>query len=135
MFLGPIAGIMMSDLWVRSRHLNLSSLYKHPDIYSFYHGFNLRVFAAFICGIAPNLAGLAKTTGNQSVPKEATYVYSLSWLVATVVAFVVYKMARKIWPMKGKFSEAEVMEDVDGSSFSHSDEEVKVPVDEKSKNS
>lgn len=135
MFLGPIAGIMMSDFWVlRNRHLNLSSLYRHPDIYSFFHGFNLRAVSAFICGIAPNLAGLAKATGGQSVPKGATYVYSLSWLVGTVVAFIVYTVAGKIWPMQEKFSEDEVMDGVDGSSFSHSDEEVKVPSDEKSKN-
>jgi hypothetical protein len=37
LFLGPIAGIMMSDFWIlRHRHLNLASLYRHPDIYSFF---------------------------------------------------------------------------------------------------
>ena len=72
MFLGPIAGIMMADFWVlRNRHLNLASLYRHPDIYSFFHGFNLRAFLAFACGIAPNLGGLARATGNLSVPKTA----------------------------------------------------------------
>ena len=135
MFLGPIAGIMMADFWVlRNRHLNLSSLYRHPDIYTFFHGFNLRAFLAFICGIAPNLVGLAKATGNQSVPKGATYAYSLSWLVGTLVAFVVYTMAGQIWPMEEKFSKTEVMDGADGSSFGHSDEEIKVPVDEKLKN-
>lgn len=134
MFLGPIAGIMMSDFWVlRNRHLNRSSLYRHPEIYSFFYGFNLRAFLAFICGIAPNLAGLVEATGNQTVPNGATYVYSLSWLVGTIVAFVVYTVAGKIWPMEEKFSETEVMDGVDGSSFGHSDEEVKVPVDEKSR--
>jgi NCS1 family nucleobase:cation symporter-1 len=134
MFLGPIAGIMMSDFWVlRNRHLNRSSLYRHPEIYSFFYGFNLRAFLAFICGIAPNLAGLVEATGNQTVPNGATYVYSLSWLVGTIVAFGVYTVAGKIWPMEEKFSETEVMDGVDGSSFGHSDEEVKVPVDEKSR--
>ncbi|TVY39727.1 Uracil permease [Lachnellula subtilissima] len=135
MFLGPIAGIMLSDFWIlRNRQLNLSSLYRHPDIYSFFHGFNLRAFAAFICGIAPNLAGLAKATGNKLVPKGATYVYSLSWLVGTVVAFIVYTAAGKIWPMEQKFDDEQVMDGVDRSSVSNSDEEVKVHMDDKGRN-
>jgi len=123
---------MMSDFWVlRNRHLNLSSLYRHPDIYSFFHGFNLRAFGAFICGIAPNLAGLAKATGGVKVPKGATYVYSLSWLVGTIVAFVVYTAAGKIWPIEEKFDDAQVMDGVERSSLSNSDEEVKVTANEK----
>jgi len=135
MFLGPIAGIMMSDFWVlRKRHLNISSLYRHPDIYSFFHGFNLRAFVAFVCGIAPNLAGLAKATGNKYVPKGAIYIFSLSWLVGTVVAFVVYTGLGNIWPMKEKFGQGQVMDGVDESSFSHSDQEVKVTIDDKARN-
>ena len=134
MFLGPIAGIMMADFWVlRNRHLNLSSLYRHPDIYTFFYGFNLRAFLAFICGIAPNLAGLAKATGNQRAPKAVAYAYSLSWLVGTLAAFVVYTAVGKIWPMEEKFSKTEVIDGVDESSFGHSDN-FKVPVDERSKN-
>jgi NCS1 family nucleobase:cation symporter-1 len=71
-------------------------LYKHLDNYIFFHGFNVRAFVAFICGIAPNLAGLAKATGNKNVPKVATYIYSLSWLVGTAVAFWIYTIAGKI---------------------------------------
>jgi len=126
MFLGPIAGIMMADFWVlRNRHLNLASLYRHPDIYSFFHGFNLRAFLAFACGIAPNLGGLARATGNLSVPKTASYVYSLSWLIGTVVAFTIYIILGKIWPMEEKFEEGQVMDGVDGSSLGVSDEEGK----------
>ncbi|TVY60678.1 Uracil permease [Lachnellula suecica] len=135
LFLGPIAGIMMADFWVlRQRHLNVSSLYRHPDIYSFFYGFNLRAFAAFVCGIAPNLAGLAKATGSAKVPKGATYAYSLSWLVGTVVAFVVYTVAGKVWPMEERIDEGHVMDGVERSSLSNSDEDVKVPMDEKSRN-
>ncbi|KAH7370593.1 NCS1 nucleoside transporter [Rhexocercosporidium sp. MPI-PUGE-AT-0058] len=126
MFLGPIAGIMMADFWVlQNCHLNLASLYRHPDIYSFFHGFNLRAFFAFVCGIAPNLAGLARATGNLGVPKTATYVYSLSWLIGTIVSFTIYILVGKIWPMKDKFEEGQVMDGVDSSSLGVSDEEGK----------
>ncbi|KAK0127621.1 hypothetical protein ONS96_007148 [Cadophora gregata f. sp. sojae] len=126
MFLGPIAGIMMADFWfLRNRHLNLASLYRHPDIYSFFHGFNLRAFLAFACGIAPNLGGLARATGNMSVPKTASYVYSLSWLIGTVVSFTIYIILGKIWPMEEKFDEGQVVDGVDESSLGVSDEEGK----------
>ena len=139
MFLGPIAGIMMSDFWVlRKRHLNLASLYRNPDIYTFFHGFNLRAFAAFICGVAPNLAGLAKATGGRAVPKGATYIYSLSWLVGTVVAFIIYTVLGKIWPMEDKFEEdGHIVEGVDGSDRSegtHSEHEKGVYTGEKAVN-
>lgn len=138
MFLGPIAGIMMADFWVlRKRHLNLASLYRHPDIYSFWHGVNIRAFVAFICGVAPNLAGLAKATGQKGIPKGATYVYSLSWLVGTVVAFLVYWALGTVWRMEEKWDgESDVVNGVDGSSLGlGSDEEHgKVAVDEKSRN-
>jgi NCS1 family nucleobase:cation symporter-1 len=107
---------MMSDFWIlRQRRLNLSSLYRHPDIYSYTKGFNLRAFAAFACGIAPNLAGLAKATGTANVPVGATYVYSLSWCVGTVVALVVYTALGKIWPMEEKFDDADAMDVVDSA--------------------
>ena len=70
---------------------------------------------------------MARATGNLSVPKEAGYVYSLSWLVGTVVAGVVYTVLGKVWPMEGggdKF-EGEAGQVMDGSSFdrqSNSDE-------------
>jgi nucleobase:cation symporter-1, NCS1 family len=112
----------------------LSSLHRHPDIYSFFHGFNLRAFAAFICGIAPNLAGMAKATGNKHVPKGATYVYSLGCLVGTVVTFSVYTVAGKLWRMEEKFDDGQVIDGVERSSLSQSDEEVKEHMDEKTRN-
>jgi NCS1 family nucleobase:cation symporter-1 len=116
MFLGPIAGIMMADFWVlRGRHLCLEALYKHPDIYSYWNGFNLRAFVAFGAGIAPNLAGLAKATGQDSVPKGASYVYSLSWLVGTVISFLVYWGFGKAFPMEDRL-DADVLEGLEGDA-------------------
>lgn len=117
MFLGPIAGIMMADFWVlRDLHLNLNALYRHPDIYSYFKGFNLRAFAAFVAGIAPNLAGLANATGQNGMPVGATYIYSLNWLVGTVVAFVVYLVLGKIWPMEDRHDELEVVDGTEAST-------------------
>ncbi|TVY88894.1 Uracil permease [Lachnellula willkommii] len=58
----------------------------------------------------------------------------LSWLVGTVVAFTMYTAAGKIWPMEEKFDDGQVMDDVDRSSVSNSDEEVKVHMDDRGTN-
>lgn len=125
MFLGPIAGIMMADFWIlRQRHLNLPALYRHPDIYSFCGGFNLRAFAAFMLGISPNLPGLARATGRLGVPMGATYVYSLSWLVGTVIAGLVYMGLGRIWPMEETVGEEEQILNADSIERSSDVEEV-----------
>ena len=130
MFLGPIAGIMMADFWIlRHRSLSLPSLYHHPDIYSFFKGFNLRAFSAFIAGIAPNLAGLAKATGNNSIPVGATYVYSLSWLVGTVVSMVVYLILGFTFPMEQKYDE----DVLDGLEESPESTQVHIYADDKAR--
>jgi nucleobase:cation symporter-1, NCS1 family len=84
----------------------LSSLYKHLDIYSFFHGFNICAFCAIICGVAPNLAGLATAIGGKDaaqLPKGATYICRLRWLVGMIVAFLIYTVAGKMWPMEAMF--------------------------------
>lgn len=68
------------------------------------------------------------------MPKGATYVYSLSWLVGTVVAFIVYTAAGRIWPMEEEFDDGQVIDSVDRSSMSNSDEGVKVHMDDKGTN-
>jgi hypothetical protein len=73
-----------------------------PRYLHLFHIFNIRAFVAFICGIAPNLAGLAKATGNKDVPKAATYIYSLSWLVGMAVAFGIDTVAGKILAYGGE---------------------------------
>lgn len=83
----------------------------------------LYAFVASIYGIAQNLAGMAKATGNKNVPKVATYIHSLSWLAGTIVAFVIYTIAGKIWPMEEKFEVGQVMDDLDASSLNHSDQD------------
>jgi nucleobase:cation symporter-1, NCS1 family len=55
---------------------------------------------AFICGIAPDMPGLAKAINpNLNVPNGAVYLYSQSWTVAIVIAGVTYWACHKMSPM------------------------------------
>ncbi|KAL4733469.1 permease for cytosine/purines, uracil, thiamine, allantoin-domain-containing protein [Aspergillus similis] len=101
LFLGAIAGVIVVDYWVcRGRRLRLRSLYEAHGTHYFTKGVNIRAIVAFVCGIAPNLPGLAAVTGQDGVPKGASYLYSCSWLVSIVVSGVVYYLLFLVWPFE-----------------------------------
>ncbi|KAK4609022.1 Uracil permease [Fulvia fulva] len=114
LFLGALAGILVCDFWIiRQRRLSLAALYtaSHDAPHWFWHGINWRAFVAFMCGIAPNMPGLAKAcNGALAVPKGASYLYSLSWLVSILISGFVYWACHKLSPMP--ISEDEVVEGV-----------------------
>ncbi|KAK3700377.1 hypothetical protein LTR37_015988 [Vermiconidia calcicola] len=111
LFLGALAGILVTDFWIiRRRRLALAALYSASKSapHWFTHGFNWRAGIAFVCGIAPNMPGLAYACNpNLAVPSGARYLYGLSWLVSTVVAGSVYWGVNRAWPMPISCSEEE----------------------------
>ncbi|EME38986.1 hypothetical protein DOTSEDRAFT_160813 [Dothistroma septosporum NZE10] len=125
LFLGALAGILVCDFWIiRRRQLSLAALYlaSHDAPHWFNHGINWRAFVAFICGIAPNMPGLAKAcNGALAIPKGASYLYSLSWLVSILISGSIYWVCDKLSPMP--ISADEVVEgaasDEDVQSIEH----------------
>ncbi|KAK1596669.1 NCS1 nucleoside transporter [Colletotrichum navitas] len=99
LFLGAIAGVIVTDFWIcRGRKVAVSSLYDPRGIHYYTFGVNPRAVIAFIFGIIPNMPGLAAACGARGIPKGALYLYSLSWLVSTVVAGFTYWLCWKIVP-------------------------------------
>jgi len=106
----------VTDFWIcRRRALDVRQLYKKHGIHRFTKGFNMRAFIAFFCGIAPDMPGLAAACGAKGVPKGATYLHSLSWLVATVVSGLVYWVSFKIVPFEVSPSQEMYMDGVESS--------------------
>ncbi|THX54945.1 hypothetical protein D6D02_08176 [Aureobasidium pullulans] len=115
LFLGALVGIIITDFWIcRRRSLDVRALYKKHDVHHFTAGFNIRAFIAFFCGIAPNMPGLAAACGASGVPNGARYLYSLSWLVSTLVAGLVYWISFKIKPFEISPSQEMYMDGVEG---------------------
>ncbi|CAD0042290.1 unnamed protein product [Aureobasidium pullulans] len=115
LFLGALVGIIITDFWIcRRRSLDVRALYKKHDVHHFTAGFNIRAFIAFFCGIAPNMPGLAAACGASGVPNGARYLYSLSWLVSTLVAGLVYWVSFKIKPFEISPSQEMYMDGVEG---------------------
>ncbi|CCF43971.1 uracil permease, partial [Colletotrichum higginsianum] len=99
LFLGAIAGVIICDFWIcRKRQVQVSSLYDPRGIHYYTLGVNPRAVVAFILAIVPNMPGLAAACGAKGVPKGAVYLYSLSWLVSTLIAGITYWTCWKIWP-------------------------------------
>ncbi|GLB11156.1 hypothetical protein AtubIFM57258_007575 [Aspergillus tubingensis] len=114
LFLGSLAGVIIVDYWIiRRRQLRVHSLYDPRGTHFFTRGFNIRAFAAFICGIAPNLPGLANACGQSGVPVGAVYLYSLSWLVSILVSGGVYWGLCKVWPVAVDDDEGGIWEGVE----------------------
>lgn len=92
LFLAAITGVLVTDTWlVRRRKVAVSALYRKTGVFAYWRGWNCRAFAAFACGIAPNLPGLAKVCGAKiSISIGAEGLYSLSWLVSLILSGWVY---------------------------------------------
>lgn len=82
-FLGPIAGILICDYFVRRKKiLNPEDLYRRGGIYEFSGGVNWKAIAALAIGCAVAFVGLIYP------PVRALYDYA--WFVGFAVSFLAY---------------------------------------------
>ncbi|BGP50796.1 uracil permease [Rhodotorula kratochvilovae] len=92
-------GVMVTHYYVISKQrVHVHDLYERKGTYTYFYGFNLRAYAAYIAGIAINVVGMAGAMG-RDVPLAATRIYTLSFFTGFGVAFIVYYVACRIWPL------------------------------------
>ena len=63
-------------------------------------GCNWRAYAAYICGILPNIVGFVGATETHKVPIGATEVYRLNFFMGFCSAWIVYSVLNYIWPVE-----------------------------------
>jgi NCS1 family nucleobase:cation symporter-1 len=81
--LGPVAGIMVADYFIiRSKQLDLESLYMRNGIYEYRSGFNPRAIAALVVGVGLVLIG-------RFVP-TLHWLYDYAWFVGFFVSGGLY---------------------------------------------
>uniref|UniRef100_A0A8H7NC15 Allantoin permease n=1 Tax=Bionectria ochroleuca TaxID=29856 RepID=A0A8H7NC15_BIOOC len=103
-FQGPVVAIMLVDYFVsRKGNLSISDLFttSSSGIYYYFHGFNLRAFAAFIIGFILPLPGFIGTFGTVTVSTAASNMYSLGWELSFVIGGVAYLVLGLVWPVPG----------------------------------
>ncbi|GAA6020293.1 hypothetical protein JCM11491_005320 [Sporobolomyces phaffii] len=100
-FLSSIVGVMTAHYWITA-----GQLVKTDDLYTFsktgayryFYGVNLRAYAAYVAGIAPNFPGFLGACG-MDVSLAATRIYQLSWFVGFGCSALVYVLACKMFPL------------------------------------
>ena len=92
--LGPIAGIMIADYFVRrKRILSVPDLYLANGIYREAGGFNLAGVGALLVAILPSLPGFlveVKLIASTAVPAFLVSAYHSAWFIGFGVAFITY---------------------------------------------
>jgi nucleobase:cation symporter-1, NCS1 family len=82
-FLGPVAGIMISDYFlIRRRELVVDDLYLRDGAYEYARGYNWRALIALALGAGTALAGLLSDAVHA--------LYDYSWFVGFAVSFAAY---------------------------------------------
>ncbi|SPO28761.1 probable uracil permease [Ustilago trichophora] len=111
LFLSSISGTMMADYYIVKRGvLDMPSLFSassgkdgQPSQYHYWHGINLRAFAAYIAGIAMTVAGFAGVLGAE-VSVTAQRMYILAYPIGFLVSGMVYVALCEVWPVEGGVS-------------------------------
>jgi NCS1 family nucleobase:cation symporter-1 len=81
--LGPVAGIMVADYFVlRSKKLDVESLYMRGGVYEYSRGVNPRAIAALVAGVGCALVG-------RFVP-AAHWLYDYAWFVGFFISGALY---------------------------------------------
>ncbi|OAG01688.1 uncharacterized protein CC84DRAFT_1262714 [Paraphaeosphaeria sporulosa] len=100
-FLMPICACMIVDYWyVRRGNFHVPSLYvnspKAP--YTYYKGWNLRMLAPWVAGVAFTVHGVAGSLDPDSVATASKNMYKLGFVLSFLMGGLVYFVLCLIWP-------------------------------------
>ncbi|TFY79951.1 hypothetical protein EWM64_g4056 [Hericium alpestre] len=148
-FLGPIAGIMVTDVrtlfspaiihltfflyiiqyWLlHHTHVDVPSMYRPHGRYYYTYGVNWRALAALIVSVPPNLPGLINSINSNIKVGGAVYLFDIAYILGFSLASAVYYILSKLFPAQETMLDRAILDDEDaGDSVS---EEVDKP-DEK----
>ena len=102
-FQGPVVAIMIVDYFmIRRGNISMADLYTFSSSarYYFFHGINVRAFAAFVIGFLLPLPGFIGSFG-VSVDEAASHMYALGWVLSFVIGGLAYWIACLIFKMPG----------------------------------
>lgn len=102
-FLMPICACMIVDYWlIRKGNFHVPSMYVYtPESpYSYYKGWNLRMLAAWVSGVAFTVHGVAGSLDPTSVSAASKNMYKLGFLLSFCMGGLVYYILCLIWPVQ-----------------------------------
>ncbi|THH16283.1 hypothetical protein EW146_g4322 [Bondarzewia mesenterica] len=100
-FLGPIAGIMVTDYWfVHHTHVDVPSMYRPHGRYRYHYGVNWRALVALIVSVPPNLPGLINSINTNIHVGGAVYLYDIAYILGFTLASSVFYVLSVVFPAK-----------------------------------
>ena len=102
-FLMPICACMIVDYWIiRKGNFHVPSLYISTPAspYTYYKGWNLRMLAAWISGVAFTVHGVAGSLDPTSVSVASKNMYKLGFILSFLMGGFVYYVLCLIWPVR-----------------------------------
>jgi nucleobase:cation symporter-1, NCS1 family len=100
-FISPVLAAMIVDYWYARRgNLHVPSLYR-PDAtspYYYAHGFNFRIYLAWVAGIVLVISGISGAINPGSISQTAVNIYNTGFLLSFSAGAVVYFVLCVIWP-------------------------------------
>jgi len=122
-FLGPFAGIMITDYWLVHHGLvDVPSMYRHHGRYRYSGGVNWRAALAILISVPPNLPGLINSINPAIKVGEAIHLFDFAWLFGFTMASFVYYMTSVLSPAHETMLQEAIFEDAemnDKSDSSH----------------
>ncbi|EIN05896.1 NCS1 nucleoside transporter family [Punctularia strigosozonata HHB-11173 SS5] len=127
-FLGPFAGIMVTDYWLIHRcKVDVPAMYLPQGRYRYIGGVNWRAALALLCSVPPTMPGLINSINTNINVGNAVHLFDIAWLFGFVVASVVYYAASTFFPAKETYLEEAIYvlydEEKDGTPSADNDEE------------
>jgi len=111
-FLGPFAGIMVTDYWLVHRcKVDVPSMYRPRGRYRYAHGFNWRAVLAILISVPPNLPGLINSINPKIPVGGAVFLFDIAWIFGFTSASVVYYVTSTLFPAKETYLDEAIYED------------------------
>ncbi|KIN95575.1 hypothetical protein M404DRAFT_1007353 [Pisolithus tinctorius Marx 270] len=105
-FLGPFAGIMITDFWlVHKGKVDVPAMYNPNGRYRYTHGFNWRAVLAILVTVGPTMPGLINSINPAVRIGNATHLFDIAWMYGFVVASVVYYITSVAFPARETYVE------------------------------
>jgi NCS1 family nucleobase:cation symporter-1 len=94
--------MLVDYFFIRRGNLNLPELFtlSPHGRYYFFHGFNVRAFAAFVIGFLLPLPGFAASFGHD-IGEAATHMYALGWVLSFLMGSLSYYVICLVWKIPG----------------------------------
>lgn len=102
-FLMPICACMIVDYWlIRKGNFHVPSFYtsSQDSPYTYFKGWNLRMLAAWISGVAFTVHGVAGSLDPTSVSTASKNMYKLGFLLSLLMGGFVYYVSNIAWPVQ-----------------------------------